>query len=1083
MPNEIYASFLNPSAAYRGKPFWSWNGKLGEAELLRQIHVFKEMGFGGFFMHSRTGLITEYMGEEWFRLINRCTEEAEKLGLEAWLYDEDRWPSGSAGGLVTEDPRFRMRYIRLTVVPSESFAWRDDAVAAFVCDLDGLAFANCARIGRDTRLVERRSVLVFTVEEQAKESFYNGYTYLDTMNPQAVERYIELTHERYKQESGSQFGRTIKGVFTDEPHRGSLMDGFGLHNDAPEWLAPWTNALPERFQAKYGYDLIPHLPALFLQPDGNAIAQVKWHYTDLLQELFHDAFAKPIREWCEANDLILTGHTLHEDSLSAQTAMVGSMMRFYEHMDYPGVDVLSEGNVNFWIVKQLASAARQLGKPWLLSELYGCTGWQMPLEGHKAVGDWQALFGINLRCHHLSWYTMEGEAKRDYPASISYQSSWWQDYEQLETYFSRLGAVLSAGKPVCDLLVINPVESLWCQIYPGWSRGLSAQAPAIQKLEEQYKQTFHWLSGAQIDFDYGDEEMMSRLAHIEQAEDGTVLLVVGEAAYRTVLVTGMVTMRESTLLLLEQFAAIGGHVIVAGELPAYVDALSSAHAEHLGMLGTTTAFEKSALLAAINEASGAAVQVQATEQGKNADQIFVQLRQDDDALYAVLMNMDRVNGNDGVSVTLVSPWDGAGQLETWNCGTGERRLLPAEASGGAYTFLLDFPATGEHVVVLRRVVSNAGAGQDIDGGKDKDGIAAAGAAELPLARRYRDVASEELQGPFRYRLDEPNVCVLDLAAYELNGGERQGPFEVLQADRRIRDELGLAYRAGDMIQPWYRTKFLGESLHATTPLALTYRFQVDVMPEGPLHLAVERPERLRIAVNGHALDSKDAAGWWVDPCFVKLPLAASQLRIGWNEVTLACDFHTGIDLEAVYVLGAFGVRTNGREPSLTKLPGQLFLGGIEEQGLPFYGGTITYAMDGEQTSSAFAALADERATGVEGGRRTVLRLPSSQQAGCIRIRAGEIERILAWQPYETELGDSAAAASVSNASNESGGIEIDLVLTRRNTFGPLHQLPLHTPHYGPPNWVTEGDSFSDDYVLLPTGLIDAPRIVVQRAIQ
>ena len=66
----------------------------------------KEMGFGGFFMHSRTGLETEYLGEEWFRLINRCAEYGKERGLMPWLYDEDRWPSGSAGGMVTQEEKY-----------------------------------------------------------------------------------------------------------------------------------------------------------------------------------------------------------------------------------------------------------------------------------------------------------------------------------------------------------------------------------------------------------------------------------------------------------------------------------------------------------------------------------------------------------------------------------------------------------------------------------------------------------------------------------------------------------------------------------------------------------------------------------------------------------------------------------------------------------------------------------------------------------------------------------------------------------------------------------------------------------------
>ena len=105
---ELFEQFQNPGAAWRGKPFWSWNGELERDELIRQSHVLGEMGFGGYFMHSRSGLITEYLGDEWFDLINSTADAGEKEGLEVWLYDEDRWPSGSAGGKVSENPKYRM---------------------------------------------------------------------------------------------------------------------------------------------------------------------------------------------------------------------------------------------------------------------------------------------------------------------------------------------------------------------------------------------------------------------------------------------------------------------------------------------------------------------------------------------------------------------------------------------------------------------------------------------------------------------------------------------------------------------------------------------------------------------------------------------------------------------------------------------------------------------------------------------------------------------------------------------------------------------------------------------------------------
>jgi hypothetical protein len=109
MRDDWEQDFSAPGSWFRGQPFWAWNGDLEPEELRRQIRLMKRMGLGGFFMHSRVGLATPYLRERWFACIRACIEEARKLDMLAWLYDEDRWPSGAAGGLVTRDPRYRRR--------------------------------------------------------------------------------------------------------------------------------------------------------------------------------------------------------------------------------------------------------------------------------------------------------------------------------------------------------------------------------------------------------------------------------------------------------------------------------------------------------------------------------------------------------------------------------------------------------------------------------------------------------------------------------------------------------------------------------------------------------------------------------------------------------------------------------------------------------------------------------------------------------------------------------------------------------------------------------------------------------------
>lgn len=136
-------SFKKPENQYRSAPFWSLNGKLEKEELRRQIGTLKEMGFGGAFVHSRNGLDTEYMSEEWLDLVSFCADELEREGMDAWLYDEDRWPSGTCGGYVTREPRYRLKFLSLRLMSGEEYARKDFGgalVGAYVLKLSGEPF-------------------------------------------------------------------------------------------------------------------------------------------------------------------------------------------------------------------------------------------------------------------------------------------------------------------------------------------------------------------------------------------------------------------------------------------------------------------------------------------------------------------------------------------------------------------------------------------------------------------------------------------------------------------------------------------------------------------------------------------------------------------------------------------------------------------------------------------------------------------------------------------------------------------------------------------------------------------------------
>jgi hypothetical protein len=1018
---NLTANFKNPGAEWRAKPFWSWNGNLEKDELIRQIEVFREMGMGGFFMHSRVGLQTEYLGDKWFDLINACADTAEKLGMEAWLYDEDRWPSGIAGGLVTKNKEFRMQYLTCIQVPAEKFSWSDSTLAAYVCTADSISFTNSQRIAKDSDLktFAGQKILAFVRSYDKPNDFYNGYTYANTMDRKATDEFIRLTHEKYREKCGDRLGKSIKGIFTDEPHRGAV---FGNPSSRD---VPWTNDFPEKFRKKYGYDILDRLPELYLRKDGESVNQVKWHYMELAQELFIENWEKPYADWCKKNNMIFTGHVLHEDNLMAQSIMQGSLMRFYEFQGYPGVDVLTEGNNNYWIVKQVASSARQTGKKFILSELYGCSGWQMNFESHKATGNWQALFGVNLRCPHLSWYTMQGEAKRDYPASISFQSGWYRDYNYVENYFSRLGMILTQGKPVCDLLVINPIESDWSQVNVGWANNLTGNTKEILQTDRNYGNLFCWLQNARIDFDYGDEEMMSRLSGLGKTADGKALFHVGSASYKAVLVGNMTTIRTSSLELLDKFVKAGGKVIFAGDPPSFVDALKSEKAAELALRSIKIPYDKNAIVNEAVKYVEPSVQVIDRATGKGIDSVYCQVRKDSYRKYVVLMNMNRVKGFTGVLIRI----PGNCGVTEWNCTSGEPVKVKSAMKDGFVEITADIPPSGEHVYTL--------SGESLPGMKEEV--------------KYTVSKKEDIKGPFNYSLNEKNVCVLDMGSYSVNGDKFSAPTEILMIDRAIRSRFGLKFRGGSMLQPWFSAKY-EKKPEVKGKVAISFPFQIEILPADSVFLCMETPEVFSVSVNGSDVQYADK-GWWIDPCIKKIYIPVNLLKKGKNEVMLNMDFSADKNLEAMFLTGNFGVKLNGISRIITKLPEKLNTGDIVSQYLPFYSGAITYHIP----------VKDEW----KGQKNILLGVPGFE-AACVKVSGkGSATRMIAWQPYETEIRDI-----VSN-ENE---ILVELVLTRRNTFGPLHQLPLRPWAYGPFSFVPEGKSYSENYTLIPSGLLADPVI-------
>ena len=182
--------FLSPSKEYRCVPFWAWNGKMEKEELLRQIGIFEKMGMGGVLIHSRCGLQTPYLSDEFMELALACADETHRRGMACWLYDEDRWPSGSAGGMATRDRQFAQRYLRFAPVDSKEKRGESSVLLAhYWIGLNQHGELSEYRLLSTEERSDHESLWEASIEISQPQNWYNNQPYLDVLNPEAVRHF------------------------------------------------------------------------------------------------------------------------------------------------------------------------------------------------------------------------------------------------------------------------------------------------------------------------------------------------------------------------------------------------------------------------------------------------------------------------------------------------------------------------------------------------------------------------------------------------------------------------------------------------------------------------------------------------------------------------------------------------------------------------------------------------------------------------------------------------------------------------------------------------------------------------------
>ena len=1011
LTNEL---FKNPTSEYRATPFWAWNCVLEKDELLRQIDVFKEMGLGGFHMHVRTGLATEYLSDEHMSYVHACVERAKENGMLAYLYDEDRWPSGAAGGIVTKgNNEYRQRMLRFTRTPysgevkdvimfSENSTGRTEE-GSFITAFD-IIFDEGGYIKEYTRIPfdgEAKGKKWYAYLDYApKTSWFNNQSYIDTMNKEAMDKFIEVTYETYLKTVGDEFDKTVPSIFTDEPQvsfKGRQPDAF-CENDV---TMPWTPDFPETFKARYGDDILESLPELFWNLADGSDSVARYRYHDHIGDRFSEAFGQNCGKWCQEHGIALTGHLMCEGSLGLQTLATSESMRNYRGFGIPGIDMLC-CHREYSTAKQCQSAVHQFGSEGMMSELYGVTGWDFDFRGHKLHGDWQAALGVTLRVPHLSWVSMKGEAKRDYPASISYQSPWYSQYKRVEDHFARVNTALTRGKPIANIGVIHPIESYWFN----WGC-LEQNSDKTTEKDDNFHHITEWLVKSTVDFDFISEAMLP-----EQCEQGGNPLTVGKMAYDVIIVPQCETLRSTTLERLEAFKNAGGKLIFVGNAPKYENALPSNRGKALYDNSLRCSYTKNAIISAIEEDRNVVIRY---SNGIGTDRYCHQLRDDSGVKWLFVAQANEpynkhISKCDNVNITVKGEYT----VKLYNTENGEITELPATVKNKKTVInatMYDYDS------LLLQLVP----------GKSEN--------EVILPKKEKKTAIP-VPNVVDYTLTEPNCLLLDMAEYRFDDGEWQPKEEILRLDADLSVKAGLGNRGGHVPQPWAIGNIPDEH-------KVTLRFRINSeIPVKSAKFVTERLSESVIYVNGEKIESIPE-GYYVDKAIETVSIP--ELHVGENIIEITLPFGKTCNTEWCYLIGDFGVKVIGQSKVITTLPEKLIFGDVTHQGLPFYGGNIIYHLPVK----------------TKGGKVSIT---APHYVGTL-ITVNNDKGII-YPPYKTEI-ELPAGESV---------IDLTLYGNRQNSFGHVHCADVKYTWVGPEAWRTQDSNWTYEYVLRQLGIISTPII-------
>ncbi len=893
---SLSAEFKAPSAEYTTAPFFVWNYKITKQEIDNYLNDFKNSGSLQVIIHPRPGLITEYLSDEWFDLFKYTVDKGKEMGMRIWIYDENSYPSGFAGGHVPDqmpesvNQGQGLRMTRFEVLP-------DTADKYYLCLKEDNGIFTDITSELEKEKGKTGKYLLFSKTYNGKSDWYGGFSYVDLLYPGVTQKFIDITMTGYEKNVGMEFGRTIPGTFTDEPQ---ISSPGGIR---------WTPDLFEVFKGMWHYDLRTQLPSLY--EEVGDWKKVRHNYTQTLLQMFIDRWSKPWYAYCEAKGLEFTGHYWEHEWPNMRNG--GDNMAMYAWHQVPAIDMLFNqwndstpraqfGNVRS--VKELASAANQTGRQRKLSETYGGAGWELTFAEMKRLGDWEYALGVNLMNQHLAHITLAGARKYDYPLTFTYHEPWWNDYKYLNDHYARLSMALSAGIQDNNILVLEPTTTAW--LYDSYAKRNSKLA----EIGQSFQTFITTLEKNQVEYDLGSENIIKNLG---AAWEG--IFMVGQGRYTTVVIPPMTENLDlETYKLLNKFVAKGGKLI-AFSTPSLVDgAAGKALNEFLTDYSSRIIFEKELTKEVINKYFTNRTLTFSDIDGKDLYH-HRRILSDGQVLFLVNSSM-----NKPVSGSLKIKGGSAIELNTL---TGETKDYPCQSDGEKINFTFSLDPAGSLLLYISSDKKLSSPGDQ----RQKTMVPVESASRLTVSRETENAIAIEF-------------CDL------LLDGETTPDMHTFNAADKVYKAYG--FKNGN---PWntsvqFKTRTVDrDKFEANTGFTATYHFTIkDKFDYSTMKAVVERPYLWGVSVNGSGIGPEDGK-WWLDREFGVFTIG-NLVKKGDNTLVLTVSpMKVHAEIEPVYITGDFSVKPVEKGWVIESPVKKLTTGSWKEQGMPFYSRGVVYSKE------------------------------------------------------------------------------------------------------------------------------------------